>query len=124
MENRIGWAMVAFSGFIVVAAGAFGAHALTARLSPELLNAFETGVRYQAWHTAALLAVLAWRSSQPIPGQRLAMQLWGIGIVLFSGSLYVLALSGVHYLGIITPIGGVALMAGWLTLLVSALKAR
>jgi len=106
----------AASGFIAVAAGAFGAHALQARLSPDLLAVFETGARYQMFHALALLAV-AWAASH-WPG-RLAAASGGCfvaGTVLFSGSLYLLALTGVRGFGAITPVGGVLFLAGWLLL--------
>ena len=96
-----------------VAAGAFGAHALRARLEPEMLAVFETGVRYQLVHSLALLAV-AWAVVR-WPGRSTVAAGWLFvaGIVLFSGSLYGLALGGVHALGWITPFGGVAFIAGW-----------
>lgn len=98
-----------------VALGAFGAHALKARLAPELLAVFEVGVRYQLVHALGLIAV-AWAlvrwpgAATPITA---AGALFAAGIVLFSGSLYVLALSGVRAWGAITPLGGVAWLAGW-----------
>ena len=99
-----------------VGAGAFGAHALRTRLTPELLTVFETGVRYHLIHALGLLAV-AWAATR-WPGQatQAAGWLFLAGIVLFSGSLYGLSLSGVRALGAITPLGGVAFIAGWLTL--------
>ena len=123
MQDRGWWLGAALSGAVVVMAGAFGAHALEGQLAPRLVAAFETGVRYQAWHTLALLAVLAWRSSLPLTGQRLAMGLWAAGIVLFSGSLYAMALTGIGGLGMITPVGGVLMIAGWLALAGAALRA-
>ncbi|MGJ7458212.1 DUF423 domain-containing protein [Halomonas sp. RA08-2] len=116
MQDRDWWLGAALSGALVVMAGAFGAHALEGQLDPRMVAAFETGVRYQAWHTLALLTVLAWRATVPLAGQRLAMGLWAAGILLFSGSLYVMALTGVSGLGLITPFGGVLLIAGWLAL--------
>ncbi|MDV6318566.1 DUF423 domain-containing protein [Chromohalobacter sp. HP20-39] len=116
MTHRGGWILVALSGFVVVMAGAFGAHALDGWLAPRLLEAFETGVRYQAWHTLAAMAVLIWRGQQPLQGQRAVLWLWSLGMAAFSGSLYLLALTGAHWLGPITPLGGLLLMAGWLTL--------
>lgn len=104
------------SGFLAVAAGAFGAHALKARLSPDLLSAFETGARYQMYHALALLFV-AWATIQwPAPAVRAAGWLFALGTVCFSGSLYLLALTGTPIWGVVTPIGGVLLLAGWLTL--------
>ncbi|PMR68052.1 DUF423 domain-containing protein [Halomonas heilongjiangensis] len=124
MQDRGWWFAGALSGALVVMAGAFGAHALEGQLAPRLAAAFETGVRYQAWHTLALLAVLAWRASTPLAGQRLALGLWAAGILLFSGSLYALVLTGVRGLGMITPLGGVLMIAGWLALAVCVLRAQ
>jgi uncharacterized membrane protein YgdD (TMEM256/DUF423 family) len=96
-----------------VALGAFGAHALKARLAPELLAVFETGVRWQLVHALALLAV-AWAASR-WPGAWVQAGGWLLvaGTLLFSGSLYALALSGVRGLGAVTPVGGLAWLAGW-----------
>nr|WP_298413996.1 DUF423 domain-containing protein [uncultured Halomonas sp.] len=116
MQERAIWVATALSGFILVMAGAFGAHGLEGRVSERLLAAFETGVRYQAWHTLAILLVLIWRQQQPLRGQKIVMGLWGAGIVLFSGSLYLMTLTGIRTLGMITPIGGVLFLAGWLML--------
>ena len=110
-------------GFTGVALGAFGAHALKARLAPELLATFETAVRYQLIHALALLAV-AWAITR-WPG-RLAQAsgwLFVAGTLLFSGSLYAITLAGVRGLGLVTPIGGVALLLGWLCLLAAPWKA-
>ncbi len=124
MQDRGWWLGAALSGALVVMAGAFGAHALEGTLAPRLAAAFETGVRYQAWHTLALLAVLAWRAATPLAGQRLALGLWAAGMALFSGSLYALALTGIGRLGMVTPLGGVLLIAGWLALAAAAARAR
>jgi len=124
MQDRGWWLTAALSGALVVIAGAFGAHALDGQLAPRLAAAFETGVRYQAWHTLALLAVLAWRASTPLPGQRLAMGLWVAGTLLFTGSLVALALSGIGALGMITPLGGVLMIAGWLALAACVLRTQ
>ncbi|WP_445003735.1 DUF423 domain-containing protein [Halomonas mongoliensis] len=123
MQDRGWWLGAALSGALVVMAGAFGAHALEGTLTPRLVAAFETGVRYQAWHTLALLAVLAWRAAMPLAGQRLAMGLWAAGMALFSGSLYAMALTGIGGLGMITPVGGVLMIAGWLVLAAAVLRA-
>ncbi|WP_299313847.1 DUF423 domain-containing protein [uncultured Halomonas sp.] len=123
MQDRGWWLGAALSGALVVMAGAFGAHALEGTLTPRLVAAFETGVRYQAWHTLALLAVLAWRAAMPLAGQRLAMGLWAAGMALFSGSLYAMALTGAGGLGMIAPVGGVLLIAGWLALAAAVLRA-
>lgn len=99
-----------------VAAGAFGAHALRGRLTPELLGVFEVGVRYHLIHALALFAV-AWATTRwPGTATSAAGWLFLAGIILFSGSLYGLSLSGVRALGAITPIGGVAWIVGWLVL--------
>lgn len=124
MPHRFAWVAAALSGFVTVLAGAFGAHGLEGHVPERLLAAFETGVRYQAWHTLAILAVLIWRQVMPARGQRLTLWLWSAGIVLFSGSLYLLTLSGVRGLGLITPFGGLLLMAGWLSLAVTAWRAK
>ncbi|GHB03573.1 DUF423 domain-containing protein [Modicisalibacter luteus] len=124
MRYRRTWVATALSGLIVVMAGAFGAHGLEGRISASLLEAFETGVRYQAWHTLAILGVLIWRQQTPLKGQSLVLWLWGAGILLFSGSLYLLALTGTRGIGMITPLGGLMLMAGWLALAISAWRAK
>lgn len=106
----------AISGFMSVAAGAFGAHALRQRLTPDLLAIFETGVRYQVYHALALFAV-AWAVGRwNTPQIVWAGWLFIAGTVVFSGSLYALSLSGSRWLGAVTPIGGVCFLAGWLAL--------
>lgn len=118
--DRLFFTLGAWSACLAVAAGAFGAHALRARLSPELLGAFETGARYQMYHALALLAV-GWAAVQwPGPLPRAAGWLFVLGTVLFSGSLYALALSGARWLGAVTPLGGVAFLAGWVCLALAA----
>ncbi len=109
-------ALGALNAAIAVAAGAFGAHALRERLEPRALEIFETGARYQMYHALGILlcGVLATRGAQQ------AGWVLQVGIVIFSGSLYALALSGVKGLGAITPIGGVAFLAGWAWLAWSA----
>jgi uncharacterized membrane protein YgdD (TMEM256/DUF423 family) len=114
--DRLFFSLGALSGFVSVAAGAFGAHALRARLPADLLAVFETGARYQMYHALALLAV-AWAAGRWAgPLVTWAGWLFVAGTLLFSGSLYVLALSGVRWLGAITPLGGVCFLAGWLCL--------
>lgn len=105
---------------LAVAVGAFGAHGLQGRVSPEMLNVFEVGVRYQMYHALALvlLGLFAGRGPSPAPievppGVGPAAWLFLAGIVLFSGSLYALVLIGTRWLGAITPLGGVAFLAGW-----------
>ena len=114
--ERLFFALGAASAFIAVALGAFAAHGLKARLGADLLATFEIGVRYQMFHALALLAV-AWASTR-WPGALVLASGWLFvaGTVLFSGSLYALALSGVRGLGLITPFGGLAFLAGWLCL--------
>jgi uncharacterized membrane protein YgdD (TMEM256/DUF423 family) len=114
--DRLFFFLGALSGFVSVAAGAFGAHALRARLPADLLAVFETGARYQMYHALALLAV-AWAAGRWAgPLVAWAGWLFVAGTLLFSGSLYLLALSGVRWLGAITPLGGVCFLAGWLCL--------
>ena len=108
---------------LAVALGAFGAHALDGRIESSLITVYETGVRYHFYHAfgliAVALAVTQWpESSLPT----VAGWLFLIGIILFSGSLYVLALSGIRWLGAITPLGGVAFIAGWICLALTALR--
>lgn len=107
----------AVAGFLAVALGAFGAHALRARLAPEALAVFETGVRYQMYHALALVAVGLLVERNPRQALRLSGWSFLAGMLLFSGSLYALALSGVRSLGAITPFGGLAFLVGWLALL-------
>jgi uncharacterized membrane protein YgdD (TMEM256/DUF423 family) len=114
--ERVFAALGGASAFIAVAAGAFGAHALRSRLPPDLLPVFETAARYQMYHALALLAV-AWAQTRwPAPAVRAAGWLFVAGTVIFSGSLYVLALTGVRGWGAVTPLGGLAFLAGWLAL--------
>jgi uncharacterized membrane protein YgdD (TMEM256/DUF423 family) len=108
--------LAAFFGFTGVALGAFAAHGLKQRLSSEYLEVFHTGVTYQLFHALALLAVALLAAH--LPGRLLlwAGGLFAVGILLFSGSLYALTLSGIGRLGIITPFGGLAFLLGWLCL--------
>jgi uncharacterized membrane protein YgdD (TMEM256/DUF423 family) len=103
-----------------VGLGAFGAHALKARLAPEMLAVYETGVRYQLTHALALLAVGYACTRWPGPAVTASGWLFVAGTLLFSGSLVVLSLTGVRWLGAITPLGGVAWLAAWLCLAWSA----
>lgn len=117
-------ALGALSAAVAVAAGAFGAHALKGHLSPDDLAIFETGARYQMYHALALLAV-AWTATR-WPGGAVSTAGWlfVVGTLLFSGSLYVLALSGVRWLGAVTPLGGLAFLAGWVCLAIGAWRGR
>lgn len=104
----------AISGFIAVGCGAFGAHALKARLTPDQLQIWETAARYQMYHALALVAVGLLASQSPSPWAARAGWGFALGTLLFSGSLYALALTGIRALGAVTPLGGVAFLAGWL----------
>ena len=116
--DRLFATLGAVSACLAVAAGAFGAHALRSRLSADLLAAFETGARYQMYHALALLLV-AWAATRwPGPPVRAAGWLFVAGTVIFSGSLYLLALTGARAFGAVTPVGGLAFLAGWLALTV------
>ncbi len=118
--NRMLLAIGAINGAIAVAAGAFGAHALKERLSEKALAVFETGARYQMYHALAIVLCAALAGS--VAGARTSGWLFTAGIVVFSGSLYALALSDVKVLGAITPLGGLAFLAGWVWLAISALR--
>jgi uncharacterized membrane protein YgdD (TMEM256/DUF423 family) len=124
-SERLFLALGAISAFIGVAAGAFGAHGLRARLTAEMLAIFETGVRYQMYHAFALL-IVAWAISRFSNSAVLATAGWlfVVGTVLFSGSLYLLSLTETRWLGAITPLGGVAFLGGWLCLAWAALKSN
>lgn len=114
--ERLFFLLGCLSGFLGVALGAFGAHALKGRLEPPMVAAFEVGVRYQLFHAVALLAV-AWATTRwPSATVNAAGWLFVLGTLLFSGSLYALSLSGMRVLGAVTPIGGSAFLAGWLCL--------
>jgi uncharacterized membrane protein YgdD (TMEM256/DUF423 family) len=110
------FALGSLSAGIAVAAGAFGAHALKHSLSAEMIQVFETGVRYHMYHSFALLAT-SWAISEAPPGKpsRLVAVGWLFvgGIVLFSGSLYLLSLTGLAWLGAVTPLGGATLLTAW-----------
>ncbi len=115
----------AINAAIAVGFGAFGAHALKERLSEHYLAVWETAVQYQMFHAIALLAI-GILSSSALFGASTQLSWAGYlilaGIVIFSGSLYVLSLSGIGILGAITPIGGVAFIAGWIMLIIAAVK--
>jgi uncharacterized membrane protein YgdD (TMEM256/DUF423 family) len=107
-------------GFFGVALGAFGAHGLKKIISPDMLVIFETGVRYHVYHTFAILIVAFF--VEQYPAVRYSGRLFGAGIILFSGSLYVLALTGITMFGAVTPFGGICFLAGWIVLGVTAFK--
>ncbi len=108
---------------LAVALGAFGAHLLRGRLAAEALATFEVGARYHMYHALALLAVALVRVHWPGPATAAAGWLFVAGIVLFSGSLYGLALTGQRWLGAVTPLGGLAFLLGWAALLWAAARA-
>ena len=128
----------ALSAAISVAAGAFGAHALRARVEPRLLEVFETAARYQMYHAFALIAValvlargngigngITAAVLGPTPGTGIAVAsgwCFVVGTVLFSGSLYAMTFTGIRALGAITPLGGVAFIAGWVCLAVAVMR--
>lgn len=114
-------AALALSGVVL---GAFGAHGLKTRLSAEMLEVFETGIRYHMYHAFGLFAV-AWVIGRwPSGAATTAGWLMLAGVIIFSGSLYILAISGTRWWGAITPIGGVALISGWASLILAIYRAR
>ena len=123
--HRTFLAIAALFGLLAVAAGAFGAHALESRLSPDRLAVFETAARYQMYHALALFGVGL--AGGALPGAQALANAAGwafvLGTLVFSGSLYLLALGGPRWLGAITPLGGLGLLAGWLLLGLAALRA-
>jgi uncharacterized membrane protein YgdD (TMEM256/DUF423 family) len=114
--DRVFFLLGSVSAALGVALGAFAAHGLRGRLDTDMLNVFETGVRYQMYHALALLAV-GWASTR-WPGSATSAAGWCFvaGTMVFSGSLYVLSLTGQRWLGAITPFGGLAFIAGWVLL--------
>lgn len=117
--DRLFAVLASASALIAVAAGAFGAHALRARIPSDLLAVFETGARYHMYHALALFAV-AWAATQwPTTLVRTAGWLFVAGTVVFSGSLYAMSLTGARWLGAVTPIGGLCFLGGWLALAVA-----
>jgi uncharacterized membrane protein YgdD (TMEM256/DUF423 family) len=114
--DRFFFGLGCVSAFVAVALGAFGAHGLRSRLVPDMLMVFEVGVRYQMYHALALVALGA--VAGRLPGGLVATSCWlfVVGTVLFSGSLYVMSLTGQRWLGAVTPLGGLAFLAGWATL--------
>jgi uncharacterized membrane protein YgdD (TMEM256/DUF423 family) len=117
------WLVVAgVSGFLSVAAGAFGAHALRKSLPADLMEIFETAVRYQMYHVPALLAVGVIASRSPSRAADVAGWAFTMGTVLFSGSLYAMALTGQKWLGAVTPFGGLSLLVGWVALIYLAAR--
>ena len=115
--------MGAIAAGVAVILGAFGAHGLKSRVDPELLVVFETGVRYQMYHALALLAVGLARLHWPSTWISLAGWCFLAGILVFSGSLYLMTATGERWLGAITPIGGLAFIIGWVLLAAGAWRA-
>lgn len=120
--SQIFVAASAVLGFLGVALGAFAAHGLKTRLSPEMLAIFETGARYHLIHAVALLAIGILARQMDVTSIKVAGFAMIFGIVVFSGSLYALATTGVRVLGAITPIGGVGFLIGWAALAMAALQ--
>jgi len=115
------WARVgAILMFLAVAFGAFGAHGLRGRLTPEMLAIFETGIRYHVYHALGIFAVAWIADKNPTSLANAAGWAFVVGIVVFSGSLYVLSVSGIRWLGAITPLGGTAFLVGWILLFLAA----
>lgn len=109
--------IAAVNGFLAVALGAFGAHGLKQKLSVDMLAVYQTGVQYHFYHTLALfgVALLMLQLPQSV-ALRWSALLFFVGIIIFSGSLYVLSITGIRWLGAITPLGGVAFLVGWVLL--------
>ena len=124
MQSRHIFALGALLAALAVAAGAFGAHGLKKVLTAEQLSIFDTAVRYQGMHALALLAA-AW-SADRWPGKLpvAAAGLFSVGVLLFCGSLYLIVLFGVRGIGLLTPLGGLALIGGWLCLMLAALYGK
>jgi uncharacterized membrane protein YgdD (TMEM256/DUF423 family) len=121
--DRIFFSFGCLSAFMGVCAGAFGAHALEGRLDAGMLSVFETGVRYQLYHAFGLI-VAAWAHGRwPSNLVKSGGWMFAAGTLLFSGSLYLLTAGGAAWLGAVTPVGGLAFLAGWLCLAVAAWKA-
>jgi uncharacterized membrane protein YgdD (TMEM256/DUF423 family) len=119
--DRLFFGIGCVAGGLAVVLGAFGAHALRDRLGPQILAVYETGVRYHVYHAVALVIVGLLRGAAVrSPWLDAAGWLFALGIVLFSGSLYLLSVSGARWLGAITPVGGLAFIGGWALLAIWA----
>ena len=123
MASRVFLIIVGFSGLLVVALGAYGAHGLQDVIGERLLETFKKAVTYQGTHTLALFGVAVLLVNFPL-SRWLKVAGWSfiIGILLFSGSLYIMVFAGVHSLGLVTPLGGVVFMFGWFSLVLAAYK--
>ena len=122
MSARFSLVTASLLGFLAVALGAFGAHGLKSVLAPDLMQVWQTAVLYHLVHSVALLAVAIWQLHSPSVWLVRAALMILTGTLLFSGSLYLLAVTGVRILGMITPLGGVSWLVGWLMLMVAGLK--
>ncbi|RKD92876.1 DUF423 domain-containing protein [Mangrovibacterium diazotrophicum] len=107
---------------LAVVIGAFGAHGLKSKLSPEMMDVYKTGVEYHFYHALGLLLVGILSIQMPSSLINFSALFLFLGIVIFSGSLYVLAITGIKWIGAITPIGGLCFIAGWLLLVLAVLK--
>ncbi|MBR7801416.1 DUF423 domain-containing protein [Undibacterium fentianense] len=122
MRERQWIAVGAFNLLVAIGAGAFGAHALKTLLSSEMLAIWQTAVQYQMVHGLGILALAHLATRWQTTVMRWSLRFMLLGIVFFSGSLYVLALTGIRVLGAITPIGGLAFLAAWLLVIWNALR--
>jgi uncharacterized membrane protein YgdD (TMEM256/DUF423 family) len=114
--DRLFFGLACVSAGVAVALGAFAAHGLRNRLVPDMLSVFEIGVRYQMYHALALLGVALAHARWPTTTIAVAAWLFVVGTLVFSGSLYVMAVTGQRWLGAVTPFGGAAFIAGWIAL--------
>lgn len=114
--------LTAISGFLAVALGAFGAHALRSTVTPEMLTVWQTAVQYQMFHVLVLLSIVIAGSRSPNSLLRVSGWLFVMGTVLFSGSLYLLVMTGIKALGMITPVGGGLFLIAWLVLPFALMK--
>jgi len=121
--ERLFFVFGALSALVGVGAGAFGAHGLKGRLDPEMLSIFEVGVRYQMYHAFALIAAAWSQAKWPSKFVTIGGWMFVVGTVIFSGSLYMLSMTDEKWLGMITPFGGLAFMAGWACIAWAAWKA-
>lgn len=125
MQSNVFLRLGSASAFLAVMLGAFGAHGLKTVLTPEMLSVWQTGVSYQMWHAMGLVLIALLQQSSPFAKLlHWAGCLMSAGIVLFSGSLYSLALTQIKALGIITPIGGVCFLSAWCLIFFYSLKKR
>lgn len=119
---RLWLALAGVFGFLTVAGGAFGAHALKAHLTPEQLQTFETGTRYGQVHAVALVMVALLAAHKPMAAFNVAGVGFSVGILLFTGSLWMLAVTQIRWFGPITPLGGLSLLVAWAALVVAAAR--